>query len=122
MSCDKSSNQGMVLVDVLLSIQIFLVLILFMVTTITFHREAMNAQDNQQTALYILQSELEQYIARREPQDQSWVIESDNYPVFHITFNTVSVEHSLWLITGIIQWEQNKKSKEITLATYAFQK
>ncbi|OEF98407.1 hypothetical protein [Desulfuribacillus alkaliarsenatis] len=123
---------GYILVELLISVQIILVIILFIVTVTMFNRTAIHGNEQRQAALYTLQSEMELFIANHiaETKNSDDLIGYDVYNkqksieelqlTIEIELSWRLIDTHLANIKGQVSWQDGSRQQVITLVTNQF--
>jgi len=122
----NSKDKGYILIEVLISVQILLVITIFIVTIAMYYRSAVYENDNKQAAMYVLQTEIELFIAEQATiskqleniieENRSYYV-SDNELDILIELAWKPIDSQLVQIKGIATWESRDKPNAISFIT-----
>jgi type II secretory pathway pseudopilin PulG len=121
-----SNSKGYILIEVLISVQILVVITIFIVTIAMYYSSVVYDNDNKQTAMYVLQTEIELYIAEQATKSKQYgnlIEESRSYYVndneLDILIELVwkPIDSKLAGIKGTATWESKNKPNSMSFAT-----
>lgn len=130
MKYNKSKN-GFVLIDALISIQILLIIVVFIVTVAMYHQSTLVHNVAQQSAIYSLQSFMEEFISEQtrasrmngmtgyESSEKN--ISSRSHPEIQLLVSWQAIDYNLAIIHGEAIWVgSNGRQERVTFSTTKF--